>query len=156
MCSSDIFLGFLAILFPPLPVWVKCGICSADSIINILLCVLGFLPGLLHAWYIIAKFPDDHDYQRVPQDAEGGRVTYVIVQEDGRRERRQQQGPRGQKQPKPQGGMNYGTAQNNGNAPSSSSSTAAQAGSSNGERHEPAPPTYAEAVKGDNKVQTSD
>ncbi|PMB73697.1 Plasma membrane proteolipid 3 [Beauveria bassiana] len=58
MCSADIFLGVLAILFPPLPVWVKRGICSADSLINILLCLLGFIPGMLHAWYIIAKFPE--------------------------------------------------------------------------------------------------
>jgi uncharacterized membrane protein YqaE (UPF0057 family) len=50
MCTSDIFLGLIAIIFPPLPVWVKSGICSADSLINICLCVLGFIPGLLHAW----------------------------------------------------------------------------------------------------------
>lgn len=35
-----------------LTVWVKCGICSADSLINILLCTLGYLPGLLHSWYV--------------------------------------------------------------------------------------------------------
>lgn len=28
-----------------------------DSLINILLCVLGYLPGLIHSWYIIAKYP---------------------------------------------------------------------------------------------------
>lgn len=38
MCGSDIFLGLVAILFPPLAVWVKRGICSADSLINIALC----------------------------------------------------------------------------------------------------------------------
>lgn len=47
MCSSDIFLGLLAILFPPIAVWIKSGICTADSIINILLCTLGYIPGLL-------------------------------------------------------------------------------------------------------------
>ena len=31
-------------------VWVKRGICSCDSIINIALCMLGYLPGLIHAW----------------------------------------------------------------------------------------------------------
>merc|ERR1712093_955466 len=82
MCSADIFLGLIAILFPPLAVWVKCGICSADSLINICLCMLGFIPGLLHAWYIIAKHPE-HDYDSVPNDAESGRVTYIIV--DGNR-----------------------------------------------------------------------
>lgn len=34
-------------------VWVKRGICSADSLINIALCCLGYLPGLFHAWVII-------------------------------------------------------------------------------------------------------
>lgn len=28
-----------------------------DSLINILLCVLGYFPGLIHSWYIIAKYP---------------------------------------------------------------------------------------------------
>lgn len=49
MCGSDICLGIIAILFPPFAVWVKRGLCSADSLINIALCILGFLPGLLHA-----------------------------------------------------------------------------------------------------------
>jgi uncharacterized membrane protein YqaE (UPF0057 family) len=38
MCGSDIFLGLIAVIFPPLAVWVKRGICSADSLINIALC----------------------------------------------------------------------------------------------------------------------
>ncbi|RAL59584.1 hypothetical protein DID88_006443 [Monilinia fructigena] len=90
MCSSDIFLALIAILFPPLAVWVKRGLCTADSLINLLLCTLGFLPGLLHAWYIIAKHPDpdsSSDYSRLP-DAENARVTYVVVQgPDGRTHR---------------------------------------------------------------------
>lgn len=28
-----------------------------DSFINIALCILGFLPGLFHSWYIISKYP---------------------------------------------------------------------------------------------------
>ncbi|KFX97155.1 hypothetical protein V490_02933, partial [Pseudogymnoascus sp. VKM F-3557] len=93
MCNSDIFLAFIAILFPPLPVWVKSGLCSADSLINILLCMLGFLPGLLHAWYIIAKNPELESYDALPQDAEAGgsRVTYIYVQTDGSAPRQQQQ-----------------------------------------------------------------
>ncbi|KAH8681228.1 hypothetical protein BX600DRAFT_504951 [Xylariales sp. PMI_506] len=152
MCSADIFLGLLAILFPPLPVWVKCGICSADSIINILLCMLAYLPGLLHSWYIIAKFPEEYDYQQLPQERESGRVTYVVVTGD---QGHHQQRPQPQAQPKPQRqpDMNYGTANPGENA--SQSSTTAQAGSSTGD-HGPAPPTYAEAVRGDHKVQSQD
>jgi uncharacterized membrane protein YqaE (UPF0057 family) len=40
-------------------VWVKRGICSGDSIINILLCVLGYLPGLIHAWVCLLA-PDSN------------------------------------------------------------------------------------------------
>jgi uncharacterized membrane protein YqaE (UPF0057 family) len=36
-------------------VWVKRGICSADSFINIALCCLGYLPGLIHAWVSPAR-----------------------------------------------------------------------------------------------------
>lgn len=82
---------------------------------------------------------------------EDGRV-YVFVEDPGRREPAREE--HAQPKPQPQGGMNYGTASHDGNA-SPSSSTAAQAGSSTGNQHEPAPPTYAEAVRGDNKVQTS-
>ncbi|KAG6263694.1 hypothetical protein E4U49_002143 [Claviceps purpurea] len=150
MCSADIFLGVLAILFPPLPVWVKCGICSADSIINILLCCLGFLPGLVHAWYIIAKHPDPpYEYESLPQ--EGGRVTYVYVQSP----------------PSHPGGMSYGTQGPKQSQSKSQSqqqqqqqqqqqhqigTSAAGAGASHGEVG--VPPSYADVVAGDHKVQT--
>ncbi|RYP16837.1 hypothetical protein DL765_004858 [Monosporascus sp. GIB2] len=152
MCTSDIFLGFLAILFPPLPVWVKRGLCSVDSLLNILLFTLGYIPGLIHAWYIIAKFPDEeYEYEGLPQDAEGGRVTYIFVQSDGSRQQQQQQ-----QQPKPQhqGGMNYGTTNTSG--VSSSSPAPPQQNGGEGSNNSHPPPTYAEAVKGDHKVQTQD
>ncbi|KAI1762922.1 hypothetical protein GGR53DRAFT_396314 [Hypoxylon sp. FL1150] len=151
MCSADLFLGLLAILFPPLPVWVKCGLCSADSIINILLCMLGYIPGLLHSWYIISKFPESYEYEEIPQDGERGshgnnRVTYVFVRQ-----------PEREPQPKPTspthpnyGGMGHG---NSNNAAGSSSSAGP---ASDGHDEGRAPPTYAEAVKGDHKVQTHD
>ncbi|TVY91939.1 Plasma membrane proteolipid [Lachnellula willkommii] len=153
MCSSDIFLGLIAILFPPIAVWVKCGICSADSLINICLCMLGFIPGLLHAWYIIAKFPE-YDYDSLPQDAEEGRVTYVIVTSPNGRKTRVpasnvrpgQQSAYGTTAPMapPVHQDQNGTWNNNG------------AEGSSGGAVPPTPPTYAEAVKGDHKVQTRD
>ncbi|KAF2488119.1 hypothetical protein BDY17DRAFT_320620 [Neohortaea acidophila] len=134
MCGSDIFLGLIAILFPPIAVWVKRGICGADSIINILLCVLGFLPGLIHAWYIIAVTPDP-TYVQLPQDAEQGRVTYYYVQTGPHYGTTAQPGQQG-----------YGTTQSA--APNASGSTQpAQAAS-----REEVPPTYQQAV-GDHKVQ---
>ncbi|KAK9237764.1 hypothetical protein V1525DRAFT_403281 [Lipomyces kononenkoae] len=85
-CSADVILILLAILFPPLPVWIKRGICSADSLINVALCMLGFIPGLLHSWYIIARFPEDpfidatdleaQEYSRRHQNAPGFTTFY--------------------------------------------------------------------------------
>jgi len=163
MCSVDLFLGVLAILFPPLPVWVKCGICSVDSVINILLCILGFLPGLLHAWYIIAKYPDPgYEYEALPNDAGESRVRYVFVRDNGShcphpQHHQHQSQPQYQSPPAPGSHVaspppppppqqqqqqqqhrqqDYGTT---------------QAGPSDGG----APPSYTEAV-GDHKVQSRD
>ncbi|KAF1959996.1 hypothetical protein CC80DRAFT_544449 [Byssothecium circinans] len=52
--TSDILLYFLAIWVPFVPVFLKRG-CGADLLINICLCVLGWIPGIVHAWYIISK-----------------------------------------------------------------------------------------------------
>lgn len=57
VCCCDCILVLIALVFPPFPVWVKCGVCSAESFINIALCFLGYLPGVLHSFYIIAKYP---------------------------------------------------------------------------------------------------
>ncbi|PHH77187.1 hypothetical protein CDD82_3634 [Ophiocordyceps australis] len=168
MCSADIFLGVIAILFPPLPVWVKRGICSADSIINILLCVLGILPGLIHSWYIIAKYPDDpYEYETLGPEA-GGRLVWVQVaappgsgcrhcshpcngtshhqqrssQQKKHKHSRQQPQPR-QQQPESHPAMNYGTQ----------GASSASAGASNSQA---VPPSYAEVVAGDHKIQTAD
>ncbi|KAK1543920.1 hypothetical protein CPAR01_04553 [Colletotrichum paranaense] len=174
MCSADIFLGLLALLFPPLPVWVKRGICGADSIINILLCLLGYIPGLIHAWYIIAKFPEpDYEYESVPQqDREGGRVTYVFVHGNGPNGNGPHtQQPRQQPRPSQHGGkgngaVGYGTtnnsSNNNNNAGGSSRqqqqqfSAQQQGGAGEGSSDGAVPPSYAEVVAGDNKIQTRD
>ncbi|KAK0183984.1 hypothetical protein F5146DRAFT_1039637 [Armillaria mellea] len=52
--TSDVCLYFLAIIIPPVPVLLKRG-CTADFWINLALCVLGWIPGVIHAWYIISK-----------------------------------------------------------------------------------------------------
>lgn len=155
-------------------VWVKCGICSADSVINILLCVLGYVPGLLHAWYIIAKYPepDYYDYERVGDRergngwATGGRVTYVVVHNDDDEEgsARRQTTPRpaaGRGQPKPPGrhvNMSYGATHDNNNPPAHAPAPHhpvpggyhgdGGAGPSDGAP----PPSYAQVVA-DNKIQ---
>ncbi|KAH6672224.1 hypothetical protein B0J14DRAFT_482861, partial [Halenospora varia] len=52
--QSDVLLYFVAIFLPFLPVFIKTG-CGADLCINIALCILGWIPGVLHAWYVISK-----------------------------------------------------------------------------------------------------
>ncbi|CAG8684066.1 11519_t:CDS:2 [Funneliformis mosseae] len=52
---SDIFKIFFAIFLPPLGVLLEKG-CGADLCINILLTLLGYLPGIIHAIYIIFKY----------------------------------------------------------------------------------------------------
>ncbi|KAJ6547469.1 UPF0057-domain-containing protein [Mycena capillaripes] len=53
--GSDIIKIIAAIILPPLGVFLERG-CGADLLINILLTVLGFIPGIIHALYIILKY----------------------------------------------------------------------------------------------------
>lgn len=81
MC--DCILVLFALIFPPLPVWIKCGFCSAESLIGIALSILGYIPGVLYAIYVIAKYP----------------IRYVVMDEENqvyrsyRPNHRVQQGP---------------------------------------------------------------
>ncbi|KAI6132621.1 hypothetical protein EDD16DRAFT_1533639 [Pisolithus croceorrhizus] len=52
--TRDVLLYFLAIFVPPLVVFFKRG-CTADFWINICLWILGWIPGVLHAWYIVSR-----------------------------------------------------------------------------------------------------
>ncbi|KAH6918677.1 hypothetical protein BKA70DRAFT_1247904 [Coprinopsis sp. MPI-PUGE-AT-0042] len=53
--TSDICKIILAIFLPPLGVFLERG-CGADFLINIILTCLGYLPGIIHALYIILKY----------------------------------------------------------------------------------------------------
>ncbi|KAF1965948.1 UPF0057-domain-containing protein [Bimuria novae-zelandiae CBS 107.79] len=53
--ASDIIKIIFAIFIPPLGVFLERG-CNADFFINILLTILGYIPGIIHALYIILKF----------------------------------------------------------------------------------------------------
>lgn len=150
----------------PTKVWIKRGLCSADSLINIALCFLGFIPGLLHAWYIIAKYPEaPEDYEPLPGDggengAGGSRVTYYYVSHGPAAAGSQQGGQQGgqQQQQKKRG---YGTndamrveqPKQALQAPGGqwSGTEEGQEGSSGASG---VPPSYEQAVKGDHKVQT--
>jgi hypothetical protein len=112
--------------------------------------MLGFLPGLLHAWYIIAKYPDN-DYDMIPQDAEANRVTYIVVQSPNGGQTRVPKNTAGSSN------VGYGTTAPmappvHQDANGTWNNNDAGEGSNGGA----VPPTYAEAVKGDHKVQTRD
>jgi uncharacterized membrane protein YqaE (UPF0057 family) len=50
----DIVRIICAIFFPPLGVFLQTGI-SIQLLINILLTLLGFIPGIIHALWVILK-----------------------------------------------------------------------------------------------------
>ncbi|TKA63457.1 Plasma membrane proteolipid 3 [Friedmanniomyces simplex] len=53
--GSDILKIILAVILPPLGVFLERA-CGADLIINIVLTCLGYIPGIIHALYIILKY----------------------------------------------------------------------------------------------------
>ncbi|KAI0089496.1 UPF0057-domain-containing protein [Irpex rosettiformis] len=62
--GSDICIILVAILFPPAAVAFISG-CSCDLLINILLTILGYFPGHLHAfWLIYRKMKAEEQYGR--------------------------------------------------------------------------------------------
>lgn len=62
---SDIFKIILAIILPPLGVFLERG-CNVDFLINILLTILGYIPGIIHALYIILKYWGYENQQNKP------------------------------------------------------------------------------------------
>ena len=150
--------------------WVKRGICSADSIINIALCCLGYLPGLLHAWYIILQYPDPYVYEGLQDGERGGdgSVTYYYVAHHGGPPRRQDGGQPtnyGTVGSQPSGGQFHGQQtgvvnafsqpQPNEQSAQPQNGVAGQELGGEGSSGAPAgpPPTYADVIKGDHKVQ---
>ncbi|GIU22213.1 YqaE/Pmp3 family membrane protein [Shewanella schlegeliana] len=54
MDTNKLLLIIIAILLPPVAVFLKSGV-GKDLLINIILCLLFFVPGLLHALWVITK-----------------------------------------------------------------------------------------------------
>ncbi|KAF8464140.1 hypothetical protein BDZ91DRAFT_730805 [Kalaharituber pfeilii] len=171
MCSPDCFLACLAVLFPPLPVWVKRGICSADSLINIALCMLGYLPGLIHAWYIISKYPDEELYEPLEAESHYQRVYYFPAPNRHASQSPSPRPPPHAPTPPPHGYATFNqpapqqyaapphpqspgplTPTRYASYPQQTPAPGPSSGTAQGE----GPPTYADAVRGDYKVQTHD
>jgi uncharacterized membrane protein YqaE (UPF0057 family) len=56
MAASDnkVLLIILAIILPPVAVLIKKGV-GKDLLINIILCLIFFLPGLIHALWVVTQ-----------------------------------------------------------------------------------------------------
>ena len=52
--ANKVLLIILAILLPPVAVFLKKG-AGMDLVINILLWILGVLPGIIHALWVITR-----------------------------------------------------------------------------------------------------
>ena len=52
--GTDIFKVIAAIILPPLGVFLEVGL-KGHFWLNILLTLLGFIPGIIHALYVILK-----------------------------------------------------------------------------------------------------
>lgn len=125
--------------------------------INIALCVLGFFPGLLHAWYIISKYPEpSEDYEPLSGDAgENGQVTYYYVAHGPPPPPQQQRQGRRQQQQRAYGtneSVRVERPKQDGRQSQQESGVEEDRdvqGSSAG-----VPPSYEQAVRGDHKVQT--
>jgi len=52
MNCTDILLLIVALFLPPLTAFLKVG-CGVQFWINVLLTILGWLPGVIHAWYLV-------------------------------------------------------------------------------------------------------
>jgi len=145
---------------------VKKGVCSADSLINLALCCLGVLPGLLHAWYVILQNPEQYEhYQQVADGERGGTTYYVVTHEQPGRQGQPSYGtvgsqPNGGQFPGQQsGGVGSFGGQRQKNASTAKKGAPAPAPQAGGEgssnQPEGPPPTYADVIKGDHKVQDS-
>lgn len=54
--ASDVLLILVAIVFPPGPVAWIAGICSLDTLIAVILTLIGLFPGHIWAFYTIYKY----------------------------------------------------------------------------------------------------
>ena len=68
MQGSDILLIIVAILFPPAAAAFITG-CSCELFLNILLTILGYIPGHIHAFWLI--------YKRMKAEEAYGRGGYI-------------------------------------------------------------------------------
>ena len=67
---ADVVVIILAILVPPIAVLIERG-CGAHLVLNIVLCLFGHFPGILHALYLVLV-RDGSDGERLRRPRRGG------------------------------------------------------------------------------------
>jgi len=124
-------------------------------LINVALCVLGWIPGMIHSWYIISVTPDRYEYERIVDIEAGSRIrrdggvgTYYVAQPRGRRGVAPPQQQRAIA-PRPAPPANNGVPALK---PAEQQPYGIVVGSSQQQSGE-APPPYSEGIVGDHKVQ---
>ncbi len=65
MSAYDFLVFIISWILPPLAVFMKRGIHS-DFWLNILLTLLGWFPGMIHAWYVIYRYPHHRHWPAAP------------------------------------------------------------------------------------------
>ena len=55
LTCSDIFKIILAVILPPLGVFLEVG-CTFSFFLNIVLTIFGYIPGIIHALFIIVRY----------------------------------------------------------------------------------------------------
>jgi hypothetical protein len=118
------------------------------------------LPGLLHAWYIVLQNPESYEQYQQVADGERGTTYYVISHEQAAGQGYgtvAAQPAAGQFPGQQSGGVGSFGGQGSKNVktktPAPVKAQQAQAGPGEGSSSEMPPPTYADVIKGDNKVQ---
>lgn len=54
MSGSKVIAYIIAIILPPLSVFMTRGV-GKDLLINIILCICAYFPGMLHAAYLVSR-----------------------------------------------------------------------------------------------------
>ncbi|PKS07954.1 hypothetical protein jhhlp_006566 [Lomentospora prolificans] len=81
---SAIIVIVLTLFFPPIGVFAVAG-CGMDLFINICLTLLGFLPGTIHAFYVLYVYYDRREQARIgaPLPARASGIYSNRVQNGG-------------------------------------------------------------------------
>lgn len=83
----DCCLVLVAVICPPIAVIFKSGLCTSDFLINVLLTMIGYIPGLIHSFFIISR-PNQRRYRDFDQE---GRLYITIAPSECNHQNQQQQ-----------------------------------------------------------------